>query len=418
MPKARMRILAIEPEAAWRDNLRRLLAERIFADVVLVSSPDAAAAAMRNERPDLLLVSAVMPPKAEAQIMKLLTQLDPYGTVPVLTIPPVVQPMAEQEAERRFFSFLSRRARPALPSYDPGAVAARIGETLTQLRSSRASGGVRRRDLAAACAAAEAGAPMESALQPREPVRALALVKKTAPLPLPQVVTPQDVPSLVRTRHRRAHRLESDELPWPCVLTTPRGVAVRLLNVSTTGVLFESPLKFTPNSETSLYLSGPDTKLVLPARFVRSEVSVVDAAGVKYQTAAMFSHQVKLFAALSRSKHRVEPTSQALADLLVRVTTEFAASNDAAVARHEFERGLAAMVPACAITLRDELIRPADGGDSIYFTVPSAKGAILQVTFDPEQEPSLEDFKVLRAAAALASVIVQYESMAATARTA
>jgi len=245
------------------------------------------------------------------------------------------------------------------------------------------------------------------------PSVALRKTRTTAP----GLAVPEVLPSLMRTKRRRAHRLDPGELPWPCAVTTPKGVAVRLLNVSTTGLLFESPLKFTPDSETSLYLSGPDTKLVLPARFVRSEVSSVDALGVKYQTAAMFSHKVKLFAALSKSMANGDPSPQALADLLVRVSTEFGHSGDAAAARHEFESGLRQLVPSCDIALRDSLIRSSNGCDSIYFTVPSPKGAVLQVTFDPDQEPSLEQFKLLRVAASVASIIVQYETLAA-ARTA
>jgi CheY-like chemotaxis protein len=407
MAKKRMRILAIEPESVCRDNLRSLLAERIAADVVLVGTADAAAAVLRKQRPDLLLVSAVIPPRAEEQIMRVLKELDPYGSVPVLTIPPVVRPIDEAPAERGLFTFLKRKPQPLKPSYDPAAVAARIGETLSHLRTLTPPPRLRALDKPAFDAAA---VEVDAAENGRAAAPVLALVKRSAT----PVAVPEVLPSLMRTRRRRAHRLEPGELPWPCAVTTPKGVAVRLLNVSTTGLLFESPLKFTPDSETSLYLSGPDTKLVLPARFVRSEVSSVDALGVKYQTAAVFSHKVKLFAALSKSKASVDASPQALADLLVRVTSEFGHSGDAGAARHEFETGLRQLVPSCEITLRDSLVRPTDGCDSIYFTVPSPKGAILQVTFDPDQEPSLEQFKLLRAAASVASVIVQYETLAAT----
>jgi hypothetical protein len=100
----------------------------------------------------------------------------------------------------------------------------------------------------------------------------------------------------------------------------------------------------------------------------------------------------------------------------VRVTTEYSDSGDAAAARAEFETGLRQLVPSCDVRLRDSLTRPTDGDESVYFTVPSANGAILQVTFDPDQEPSLEEFKLLRAAAAVAAVVVQYETIAATSR--
>jgi hypothetical protein len=219
---------------------------------------------------------------------------------------------------------------------------------------------------------------------------------------------------LPRKQRRRAHRLTPQELPWRCALTTPKGVVVRVLNVSATGVLFESPLKFTPESETSLYLFGPDTKLVLPAHFVRSEVSEVSPIGVKYQTAAAFTQRVELFAALGESPAKATPTPQALAELLVRVTTNLNASGDYAEARADFESGLRQLVPSCEIRLLAAPLQSADAGDSIYFTVPSPKGAVLQATFDPDHEPSLEEFNLLRAAAAVAAVIVQFESTVLT----
>ena len=53
---------------------------------------------------------------------------------------------------------------------------------------------------------------------------------------------------------------------------------------------------------------------------------------------------------------------------------------------------------------------PPDGCDSIYFNVPAPTRAILEATFDLGHEPSIEKFKVLRASAAIASVLLQYES--------
>ena len=76
------------------------------------------------------------------------------------------------------------------------------------------------------------------------------------------------------------------------------------------------------------------------------------------------------------------------------------------------------LVPGCEIKLRDTPMASTDGGDSIYFMVPTTlgAGAILQATFDPEYEPALDEFKLLRAAAAVAAVIVQYEEHASPAR--
>jgi CheY-like chemotaxis protein len=407
MPTPRFRILAVEPEASCRENLKKLLTERIgAADIVTADTTDTAAAAMRSQLPDLVTVSAVMPPRAEEQLMQLLKQLDPYGTVPVLTIPPAVMPVEERETTRGFFTLFARGPLRPVAIFDPAAVAARIGETLSDLSASRE---VKRRARShhgpkLVQSSSVALAPVSARSQTRASAGALALVARPAPREL-----------LPRRQQRRAHRLTPDELPWKCALTTPTGVVVQLLNVSATGVLFESPLKFAPDSAASLYLFGPDTKCVLPARFVRSEVSEVDALGVKYRTAATFSQKVELFSALGGSAPK--PTPQALAELLVRVTADLNHRGDWTEARAAFEKGLRQILPACEVKVRDELVKPADGCDSIYFTIPTPRGAILQATFDPDHQPSIDEFNLLRAAATVASVVVQYKQPIAAART-
>jgi hypothetical protein len=76
------------------------------------------------------------------------------------------------------------------------------------------------------------------------------------------------------------------------------------------------------------------------------------------------------------------------------------------------------LVLGCEIRLLDTPMISTDGRDSIDFTVPTTlgAGAVLQATFDPEHEPALDEFKLLRAAAAVAAVIVQYEEHASPAR--
>ena len=128
----------------------------------------------------------------------------------------------------------------------------------------------------------------------------------------------------------RARRFAVDELPARCTMTTPAGLIVRMLNVSSTGVLFESPLKFARDSETLLNLLAPDANRVLPARIVRSEVANVTGMGVTYQTAAHFGAALELFNELPQPVEVIDVTPaathasapQSLADLIVRVTTE------------------------------------------------------------------------------------------------
>jgi hypothetical protein len=392
MSAKKLRILAIEPEADCRDHLRSLLAERITADVVLTATAEAAASSMRADRPDLVLLSAVLPPRAEEHIVAVLKELDPDVSVPVLTIPPIMQQEEAPEPRRGIFGLLSKKDVIKRLTYDPSALTARIGETLTELRQTKEILQFR--------------LPANTPPAVEQPTTALARTGKE-----PKHVGPPVVRQ--RKHQQRAHRLTPDDLPNRYTLTTPAGFIVRLLNVSASGVLFESPLKFTPESATSLNLFGPETNLELPARVIRSEVSGVNTLGVTYQTAAAFSDKVELMTRLLGSAAAMPTTPKALADLLLRVTGELQEHHNRDEARAEFERGMRVLVPTCDVRLRDSVERGADN-DSIYFTVPSATPAILQATFDPGHEPTLDEFKFLRAAATAASLILQHEVTALT----
>ena len=400
MATERLRILAIEPDPICREHLRSLLSEQIAADVVVAANEDKAAAAMRADLPDLILVSAILPLRAEAQIVAQLKEVDPDGMVPVLTIPPVSSREQEAAPGRGLLERLGRRRRGKQLPFDPHALTGRIGETLTEVRETRETPRIR-------LAATREVIGLAAAAGSNEPSTALQLV-------------PRDGAAMTLQRHRlnRARRLKQEDLPGRCTLTTPAGMIVRMVNVSASGVLFESPLKFVPESDLPMSLLGPQTKLDLQTRIVRSEVSSVTGLGVTYRTAASFNDKVELYSAFAARVVDDKAAPQALADLLVRVTTELYQNQNSNEARAAFAAGLRQMVPTCDVTLNDALVRPTDGGDSIYFTVPAAKPAILQATFDPAHEPSRQEFKLLKAVAAIAAVILEFESTMVRARTA
>ena len=225
-----------------------------------------------------------------------------------------------------------------------------------------------------------------------------------------QVVSPGP-----RTRGHRAHRLAAEQLPWPYTLKMRDGTGVDLLNISTSGILIESSLKFAPKSTTEFQLLGPDTTLTLPVRFVRSSVSAVDTLGVHYQAAAVFSRKVELFSSLRGATPTSAATPQALAQLLVRVTSELTNDGTAADLRTTFEQGWA-VVPGCAIKRRT-----ADGFDKRWrlhlFMVPSTTGArASEGDLRPEYRTGLCEFKLRGAAAAVAAVLVQFEEQASRRR--
>jgi CheY-like chemotaxis protein len=405
MDGQRLRILALEPDEACREHLGRLLRQRIEVDVVMTSTAEEAAGAMHTQRPDLVLTSAVLPPRAEEQVIDALKHLDPDGTVPVMTVPPLLDPTETPDLPRGVFGLIARRRpAPRRPSYDLGVLAARIDEALRQVREAKEYPRIR-----------------PSRVDPSTALMLRSAVDGTlATMPSVSIVDGAEEPLLLqRKRLERAPRFGMDELPSRCTLTTPAGFIVRMLNVSETGVLFDSPLKFMRDSETALSLLGADTTLVLPARIVRSEVATVNGVGVTYQTAAQFNETLDLLkrvAPPAEALQAVAPPPQmaaapsSLADLLVRITTDLYQHHRGEAARSAFEAGLRQLLPTCDVVLCDRLVAPSAGGDSIYFAVPGASGAMVQATFEPGHQPTVEEFKLLKAAAAMASVIVHGET--------
>jgi hypothetical protein len=405
MDGQKLRILAIEPDPACREQLRALLAQRTKADVVFASSSEDAAGAIHDNRPDLILTSAMLPPRAEAQMIDALKHLDPDGTVPVITVPPLLDLPETPKVRRGIFRLISRRRTPPpRPPYDVAALMIRIEEALREAGEAKEFPRIR---------------PVHA-----EPSMALVLRSHVetglATMPFRTAVEQARAARfLERKRMDRARRFGAAELPAPCTLTTPAGLIVRMLNVSNSGVLFESPLKFTPDDQTLLNLLEPNVAHVLSARIVRSEVASVTGLGVTYQTAAQFGANLDIFQQVAppvdvvdvtRTARIVDAEPHPLADLLVRVTNDLYQHQRYNEARTAFESGLRQLVPACDVRLSDRLVQPADGGDSIYFAVPGASGVMVQATFGFGHKPSAEELRLLRAAAAIASVIVHSES--------
>jgi hypothetical protein len=135
-----------------------------------------------------------------------------------------------------------------------------------------------------------------------------------------------------------------------------------------------------------------------------------------YHTAVAFSEERELLTMLGAIPAEVISQQQSVPDLLVQVTTELYEKGNYDGARSAFDGFLRQVSPGCKVRLVESLSEPSDGCDSIYFNVPAPTRAILEATFDEGHEPSIEEFKVLRASAAIASVLLQYESSMVLAR--
>ena len=407
MTTPKLRILVIEPETSCAEQLRTMLADRVFAEVIVAPDADNACAVLRTETPDLVLLSAVCPPRAEEQVVSLLKWLDPYDRVPVLTIPPTTMGFEDEDGDPARRGLLARltRKRPAPRPYyyDPGMLVARIGETLREAR--------RRKHLPKPRLALPPKPEADTMLtcvnhSADHEFTALTVVAPSVPSPM----------RIERLQVNRARRLSMAELPHRVTLATRCGAA-RMINLSDSGILFESPLKYTPDTATALSLFGPHAKFDLPARIVRSEAAAVDSLGVTYQTAASFSEERALLTMLGAMPGEVLPPQQALSDLLVQVTTQLYETGDYDEAQAIFDSFLRQFA-GCQVRLAESLGEPREGCESIHFKVSAPTRAILEATFDRGHEPSVEDFALLKATAAIASVLLQHDRQGTLAQTA
>jgi hypothetical protein len=84
-------------------------------------------------------------------------------------------------------------------------------------------------------------------------------------------------------------------------------------------------------------------------------------------------------------------------------------ANPAAV-RARFEKELRELVPLRDVQLRLTPVIASQDAESIYFTVPQGSGPspILQATFDRDYRPSPMEFRLLKAAASLAAVVLEF----------
>ena len=209
-------------------------------------------------------------------------------------------------------------------------------------------------------------------------------------------------------QHERDRRRTRNEVPWLSSVKLPWGVEVDLLNISTTGLLIETNSRFTPGTPTEFQISGPDTNLAVSAHFVRSEVASVGPLGVKYHAAARFTNELQF---------RDQPRSRSAASVpmvvaeLLAVLGEIDPGADRAALRTKFSERLRNLIPVREIRITNDPDGPLEGTESIYFSVPASEGtsAVLQATFEPDYELSEVEFRLLRTAATLASVVLDLE---------
>jgi hypothetical protein len=216
-------------------------------------------------------------------------------------------------------------------------------------------------------------------------------------------------PAAQRSRAERQHA----DMPWLSV-KLPWGLKGRLINISSTGLLLESGSKLTPGSITELTLCGPGTELSVAVSFVRSELAEIDRLSVKYHTAVTFKEPLKLLEVPAAAPRDASPRG-ALRALLADAAEELARSTDLDL-RAALERSVSRTVGAERVRICDEPAAPGGGDAWISFPVPvsTAPFAVLHAWFGPGHEPDHDGLTLLRAAAGLSGIALEYDALSKT----
>ncbi len=399
------RILAIEADPKRKRLLTALVREHVKAELLIAESVKIAINILDEKIPDLIIAPTLLTPADESELMAHLRQLHAAPYVQTLTVPALDMLASEppQEDRRRFGRLGQilkpggeRRARFA-PQYDRRIVGAQIVDGLERARAAR----MEHEAITAYRAECERRRKMEVAAIA---TAGLGLIDQTAAA----IVAEHKARKNMADDRRTAERLGRGDVPWLSAIKVSWGSEVGLVNISSSGVLLETGSKFVPGSTTDLHLSGPETSLIVPVTFIRSEVARIDGFGVRYHAAGAFENAVDL-SRPRRQEQRRASQPQALADLLARVLAESADEREPVVVR--FAKGLRQLVRARDVQIRTTSMAPSGGRETLYFDIPGSDRpcGILQVVFERNYDVSDSEFRLLKAAAWLAAALLEFE---------
>jgi CheY-like chemotaxis protein len=397
-------ILAIEPDPERSEILERILRGQVRAHLEIVKSMDQAIRSMTEKIPDLVLTSPFLKPADEVSLTAHLKQTPAASHVQVITTPYSIETDADSErsAPTGVLGFLRRRSS-APSACAPDTLRNQIEAYLSQARAARTRPSVGSSD----------SAGMTTVLAARK-------VQAPAPIVVAQSVVrrPHLLGGSEATDRRRARRRRAAELPGLWAVRLPLGPEAKVVDISSTGVLVETSIKISSGSTLDLQVLGQNVNLRVPARMVRSEVASVDHLGVKYRAAAAFSHELDI-AGLQPAPSDPSSMPRVLADMLARVLADVDGHSSDSSLCARFEQELRLLLPIREIKIRRTPVIPNEQTESVYFTVPRASGSrpILQAVFEQDYQPSAMEFRILKAAAGVAAVILEFAPLGKEAQT-
>ena len=394
------RILAIEADSDRCRALTALVREHVKANLVVVASVRAAIDAIAEHTPDLIIAPALLSPPDEAELLTHMKGLDTAPYIQMLTVPALdmLVDAPREQSRRPSLSGSVFYRRPVSPGFqcDRGIVAAQIVDGLARARE-------RRMEYAARLAFEDAArcARRDSSLVLARPGNRDFAEASGA-------FIEQQLRDRARDERRIALRKGLGDVNWLSGIKLAEGPELQLINISSSGVLIETGSKFAPGSTASLQLCGPETNLVVPVRFIRSDVARIDGLGVRYRAAAAFTKEIDL-AGPRRDAGQPATPPEALATLLGSVLSAARERPEPAHAR--FAQGLRQLVGARDVRLAAAGAGSTSGRETLYFDVPGDDRlrATLQVTFDRHHDVTDAEFKLLRAAAWLTAAVLELE---------
>ena len=394
------RILAIEADSNRCRALTALVREHVKANLVVVASVRAAIDAIAEHTPDLIIAPTLLSPPDEAELLTHMKGLDTAPYIQMVTMPALdmLVDAPREQSRRPSLSGSVFYRRPVSPGFqcDRGMVAAQIVDGLGRARELRM-------EYAARLAFQEA-----ASRAPRDSSLVLARSGSRDIAEASEAFIEQQLRDRTRDERRVALRKSLGDVPWLSAIKLSWGPELQLINISSTGVLVETESKFAPGSTTNLQLCGLETNLVVPVRFIRSDVARIDGLGVRYRAAAAFSKEIDLADPRSGAGLPVPPP-EALAALLGSVLTSARERSESAHAR--FAQGLRQLVGARDVRVSAGGAGSAGGRETLYFDVPGDERSrtTLQVTFQRNHDVTDSEFKLLKAAAWLTAAVLELE---------
>ena len=406
------RILAIEPDPQSGDLLSRVLDGRVGADVTVVEDIDAALASIAEQVPDLILTSTFLPPAALARLIDEL-RCRPHAThTQVITTPhfldsPVVE--TSSDASDRILQFPRARTGAGRFHCDPATLRTQVAQYLDQAIALRAAA----RNTPQQWGPITDLVAVSRSLDPWQPIRRSP---SSSSLRIPTAEDLRGLNLLRPADRRRASRRRAADLggQWALRLS-PHGDA-SILDISSTGVRLETSTQLYPGHLVNLELIGMGGSHPVSARLIRTETIESDGSEVKYRAAAMFLREVEMLTTggnpLVDAAAVESHPPKALADLLGRVLASASWVSNGTTLRASFETELRAMVRAKDVSICTVPMRAAGGCQSLYFKIPGTSDSeyALHIVFERGHRPSAAEFRLLKAAASLAAVVLSLTS--------